>query len=476
MTRPIALVLALHVLLVTAVSAAPRFRVVDLGFIPGGTAATPSHFGAPGTVLGRTDLPGTSGGHATRWDVSASGAVLATTDLQGLPGFSGSAAISMNTAGWIVGFSNTANPQPRAVIWRGTDLVDIERTADGNANVYALDVNDAGVVCGFLTKSGGGGNWDAAIWIERANQPGRFDRTNLPLHPSADPVNSWTEAQSIDELGRVFGRTNLGVGGDRVTLWEADAVHTPVLLEPLAGSFQSMPGDINDLGDAVGYTIYPFGTNQATRWSRDASHTPTVLPRWAGHNSASAQVVNPAGDVVLGTSTHLDLSVNPAVGTETRVVMWDAAGLWDLNQQLDASGAGWAITTTMDMNADGWILANATAIGVPHAVLLIPVPDLAGVGPDAAPHASLASPWPNPARGEVRLAFTLAHEGRARLTILDAQGRRVADVADGRFAAGRHEGTWSGHDAGGAPVGAGLYFASLETDAGRTTTRIVRVR
>lgn len=63
-----------------------------------------------------------------------------------------------------------------------------------------------------------------------------------------------------------------------------------------------------------------------------------------------------------------------------------------------------------------------TAAGVPGA------PGRAGV--------RLAPPRPNPARGTGVAEFELAEADRVRLELLDAQGRRVALLADARFEAG----------------------------------------
>lgn len=477
MPRRALLLLSLLAVLATPALSAPRFHVVNLGIIPGGTSSAPYHFGTAGSVVGWSDIPGTFGGHATRWSFSPSGAWLATDDLGGLEGFDWSAACAMNAAGWIVGYSNTADPQPRAVLWRAGQLLDIERGADGNANIYALDVNDSGTICGFLTKSGGGGGWDGAIWVERPGQPGRFDRTLLPLPASADPLNSWNEAQSIDESGRVFGRTNLGLEGDRATLWEADAAHTPILLEPLAGSLQSMPGACNDLGDAVGYTMHAFGLDVPTRWSRDATHTPSALPVWPGHNAGRAIAVSPSGDVVFGFSDLIDPTRFPFSLIERRVVMWAQSGLWDLNQQLDtSSGAGWNVVSANDTNADGWVAAVAESGGVQRAVLLLPVPENLAVDPAPRAGLVLSAPWPNPMRGEVTLGFTLDHEQDIRLRIMDAQGRQIARLAAGRHPAGRHRATWSGRDDHDQIARAGLYYALLEAGTTRTARAIIRVQ
>ena len=57
----------------------------------------------------------------------------------------------------------------------------------------------------------------------------------------------------------------------------------------------------------------------------------------------------------------------------------------------------------------------------------------------AAPELSLRAPWPNPARGAARLAFTVPTAGPVRLSVVDVLGREVAVLADGARDAGRHE-------------------------------------
>lgn len=474
MLRRVALTTLLLAALAPAAPAMTRFRVVDLGLLPGGASATPSRLEPGGAALGSCDVGGVL--HAVRWTVSPAGDVLAVTDLAGLAGYSGSTACAMNAAGWVVGFSNTAAPQPRAVLWRDGAVLDLDRGADGNANVYAFDVNDAGVICGMITKSGGGGGWNAAVWVERAGQPDRFDRTFLPLDPLGG-LFGWTEANRVDATGRVFGRSNLGFNGDRATIWENDVARTPVLLAPLAGSQQSMPGDCNDLGDAVGYTILPFGLARPTRWSRDAAHVPAELPLLPGDNSASATAVSPGGALVLGRSESIDTSVFPPALLAAHVVAWEGAHVFDLQRQLEPGSAGWSLQFAAGVDADGRILAGATQGGAERAVLLVPVVEPLAVGAEAAPaRVALAAPWPNPARGDVRVAFTLAAVGEARLAILDAQGRQVAQLVAGRFGAGRHEGTWDGRDAAGVPAAAGLYFAVLEAGGRRESARFARVR
>ncbi len=475
MSRRIALSVIILAVFAGSVSAAPTYRVVDLGLLPGGLYAMPAAFGPGNSVLGSCATNGGGVFHAVRWNLANDGTVTSITDFAGLDGYNSAMAYGMNPSGWVVGYSNTADPQPRAVLWRDGELIDLERGADGSANVYAFDVNASGAITGMITKSGGGGGWDGAIWTERANQPGRFDRTFLPLHPLGG-LNGWTEGQRILSDGRVFGRSNLYFNGDRATLWNNDAAHTPVLLEPLPNSIQSMPGDINELGDAVGYTMYAYSMDRPTQWSRDASHTPSMLPIWPGDNGGHALVVNADGSIVLGQSYVVDYIPFPWEIVSERLVLWVNGEIHELDACLETGNPGWAMKTVVDMSGDGWITGTALHGGTMHAVVLIPVPSALAVGDAPASRVALASPWPNPAHGEVRLSFTLANSGAARLGVHDAQGRLVARLADGAFAPGRHEYTWDGRDSGGAPAQPGLYFATLEANGARESVRIVRMR
>ena len=71
---------------------------------------------------------------------------------------------------------------------------------------------------------------------------------------------------------------------------------------------------------------------------------------------------------------------------------------------------------------------------------------------------------PNPARGELRLAFDGSDREPAMLTILDCSGRTIAAVAAG--ATGPRELVWRGRDDRGQAVPAGRYLVRLRTPAG----------
>jgi hypothetical protein len=93
----------------------------------------------------------------------------------------------------------------------------------------------------------------------------------------------------------------------------------------------------------------------------------------------------------------------------------------------------------------------------------LPVQTGIGEPPGAGDRASLGQPYPNPFNPATTIPFTLAGPARVRLTVYDALGRKVRVLADGDRPAGPHGVTWDGRDAGGTPVGSGVYFVELDT-------------
>lgn len=66
---------------------------------------------------------------------------------------------------------------------------------------------------------------------------------------------------------------------------------------------------------------------------------------------------------------------------------------------------------------------------------------------------------------ESLIAFDLPEAQAVRVRLYDAAGQRVRTLAEGRFAAGRHERVWDGTDDAGRRVAAGVYFSRLEAEA-----------
>ena len=91
------------------------------------------------------------------------------------------------------------------------------------------------------------------------------------------------------------------------------------------------------------------------------------------------------------------------------------------------------------------------------------------------PALALSAPWPNPARGAVRMTLALARDAVAEVTIYDALGRRVSTPHEGLLAAGRHVIAWDGRDVRGVRAPAGVYFASARCEGAIRTRRVVLI-
>jgi hypothetical protein len=91
----------------------------------------------------------------------------------------------------------------------------------------------------------------------------------------------------------------------------------------------------------------------------------------------------------------------------------------------------------------------------------------------AAEALALAPPSPNPSRAGTLVRFALPSAGRARVSVLDAQGRVVRLLLAGDLAAGAQVIAWDRQGTSGARVSAGLYFVRLETQGHTLTRRLV---
>jgi hypothetical protein len=84
----------------------------------------------------------------------------------------------------------------------------------------------------------------------------------------------------------------------------------------------------------------------------------------------------------------------------------------------------------------------------------------------------LSSPFPNPARGTLRVRYALPRAGRVTLSVHDVVGRRVATLVDADQAAGEHEATWARTE---RRIPPGIYRIELRGAHARAGARVVRL-
>lgn len=86
--------------------------------------------------------------------------------------------------------------------------------------------------------------------------------------------------------------------------------------------------------------------------------------------------------------------------------------------------------------------------------------------PAGAASVRFAPPAPNPARREMRFAFTLEQPASMRLDVFDVAGRSVRTIVRRSWNAGRNEAMWDLRDASGTRVRQGIYLVRATFDRG----------
>ena len=146
-----------------------------------------------------------------------------------------------------------------------------------------------------------------------------------------------------------------------------------------------------------------------------------------------------------------------------------------------APGASTGVTLSFDTSAlaDGTYTADVVVLTNDPAVPAETVPvvltvtgsPVAGEDAAAAPATALLAPTPNPARGTVTLAYTLAEPGPVQLAVYDALGRQVAVLTDGPTTAGRHAAQLDG-----TALPPGVYLVRLTSSTAMVTRQLTLLR
>lgn len=90
--------------------------------------------------------------------------------------------------------------------------------------------------------------------------------------------------------------------------------------------------------------------------------------------------------------------------------------------------------------------------------------------------AALEAVYPNPFNPRVTVRYVLEREGAARVSVHDLQGRLIAILADGVFAAGARTVTWDGVDREGRRLASGAYVIELVAGGARERRVVTMVK
>ncbi|MFH1501695.1 MAG: T9SS type A sorting domain-containing protein [Candidatus Eisenbacteria bacterium] len=147
--------------------------------------------------------------------------------------------------------------------------------------------------------------------------------------------------------------------------------------------------------------------------------------------------------------------------------------------KIDLAGTPRSRPFVCDWNMDGQTdLLVGAGDGLVH--LYVGIDHEAGVTDgtleEALDIAHLFPPSPNPFADASVVAFELAEPAHVEVSVYDIAGRRVATLADQRFAPGRHELTWAGRNSRGAGLANGVYMVRMRAGEGVATRKALLLR
>ncbi|MFH1218929.1 MAG: M20/M25/M40 family metallo-hydrolase [Candidatus Eisenbacteria bacterium] len=86
------------------------------------------------------------------------------------------------------------------------------------------------------------------------------------------------------------------------------------------------------------------------------------------------------------------------------------------------------------------------------------------------------SAYPNPLNSATTITFALGSPGVVRACVYDVAGKVVKTLHAGSLPEGGNQLTWQGDDAKGAMVAPGIYFARIDTVAGKASAKVMVIR
>jgi len=184
-----------------------------------------------------------------------------------------------------------------------------------------------------------------------------------------------------------------------------------------------------------------------------------VIAGWLNRGKATFSTPAVAGDVVyVGSADGHMYGLDLFTGT----VLWD----FDFGTPVSSSPA---------------LSGNMLFVGASDGHLYAFSGSMEGVSPveDPLPQDQqfrFAPPQPNPFGHSCFFQFSLGKNTGVSLKVFDVRGRLVKRIVDETLLAGQHIYEWHGVDEFQRPVGAGVYFAVIETGGTRQVRKLVHTK
>ena len=332
------------------------------------------------------------------------------------------------------------------------------------------------------------------VWYFSADHEAVGQHTGTALLPGVIYENA-----AAGPLPVIDPSLHLGIGADA----DIDAFEFAVLWDPAEGRnglallFSVDEDDILTLGDETGgldptviYSSFLNGSSQ--EFLDNSADDIDAIAIWdkSLRNNVFVGQVDPrlyVEETALSSGSNATSFAvfvgNSAVNT---VLNWNPVtpNTWISVTQTTAIGAGWVIID-LDENTTGSprlgtveIVANGSCPSVTIDIYQSDVPKRGADGLAESGAAQLLTPQPHPVAESTVFGFVLEDAADLTLSVYDLRGRRIATVAEGDYAAGEHQITWTSRDANGAQLPAGVYELRLqlggESGAVRRSFAIVR--
>ena len=326
-----------------AASAAPAYRLVDLGVAAGYTSSFAYGISDDGQQVAGWVASASGGTQATSW--SAGGGI---TLLGGASGATASRAFGINDAGQAVGEMSFGSRR-EGTLWTAAAPAGLGTLSNAGSSV-AFGVNNAGTVVGWS---------DSSVGTRAFSWAGAGPMQSL----GALPGGTQTRAYGINAAGQATG-WGTSPAGDRGFVDDGGLVAIPTL-QAGAGRTRAF-GNANFNGWVTGDAQDPALGDVAFAWSPATGTISLGLINGAARSFGAD--INSAGTAV-GWADGLP--------SGEQATLWTAAtGLLAIDGLLvDANG--WSVQRARAISDNGHIVGHAIdAQGVVHAVLLTPVPEL----------------------------------------------------------------------------------------------------
>jgi probable HAF family extracellular repeat protein len=340
----------------TGAAAAQRYRVTDLGTLPDGTFSVAAGLNERGWTTGHAESNVSDGTYTA---FIHKGLEIKPVNPFGGPYSEGRA---INNRGWIAGFGERPDGREHAFLYNGQTSIDLGGL--GGTTSAAWAINNKGWVVGQA---------QVAPTLGGKLHPFLYDGTSMKDLGTLGGIEG--AAYDINDKGWVTGWSTTADGRRRAFIHDGVQIKD---LGQLAASDRSYEGsDINKHGWVAGNAQDVNGLNRVFLHDGSQMHD---LGTFRGYPTY-AHAMNNKGWIVGWADRYSDGMVALLLRNGRKL---------DLNNHLDASGAGWILRQAWGINESGQIAGYGVHDGQGRGFLLTPVRDAAAPATQATMLAGLA--------------------------------------------------------------------------------------